>query len=1685
MREMYRYVQQARYSLTYPLTGVNCPEPVTREHIQMLGAKAKYLPGDAVRFSCKANYKLLGKAILLCGEEGQWDYPAPRCGEIKCDDPPRVPHTNFVRQPSYPVDTVMEYTCQHGYFMDGRNTIRCLADGQWEVSRPSCSIITCGPPIQVDHATHIGENHTFASVVEYQCEDGYLINGPSVLECLVTSIWNDSAPNCEIVQCPVPEDIENGFLIAQSIAFGSVITYACNTGYLLNGIPERSCGADGQWSGQKPTCNPVNCGPPDDVPHATITGEEHTFGQRVTYTCDLGYARKGAANRLCQSDGTWQRPLPLCLRVKCPVPEEIPNGRFEGSSFFYNDTIQYECNTGYSLEGAAFLACQSNGSWSHSTPSCQIINCGEPPSTDLAKIIPIGNPPEPNSYGSDVLYVCRTGYEVIGTAMRRCQADRSWSGLTPSCGIVECAIPGRVANGHIKGSNYTYGSSVEYVCEDGYTLSGAAVLHCSHDKTWNGSVPSCVKEECPQPGAIAFGRIVGEELTFGSSVTYKCNNGYKLDGAPQLTCLAGGVWDKEVPICIPILCDTPSLVINNGRLLDDTGNYTYGTTIRYKCDPGYFSDGAMQRTCEVSGRWSGSIPVCEKVSCPVPLSPRNGYINGYLRKYQDNITYSCKPGFELIGPSMRLCRANATWSGPVSKCDLIVCPNPPAVQNGNYILVKTKTRRRTSEDNYLLGDKLKVRCREGYKVEGPQERKCRSNRTWSGEQPVCVSSQCRDLSILHGRVVGRRSIGEIVVFSCDVGFILEGSPRWVCDPDSNWLSENGEVKFPTCRPAKCPQPNEISNGGYRGRLNGRHRGRYPYEEVITYFCDRGYELIGDSERKCGADELWSSPEPRCEPLSCEAPPSIPNGQIVASEGYKFGSSIQYVCADGFELVGSGTITCLANKEWSMAPPKCRKNECYPPPHLPNGRALGNSRGVGDEVSYICNKGYTLVGVTSRTCLRERTWSTGTMECTPTTCANLSRLQIENGKIIGDGSTFGDTVEYLCNDGYETLGKATRECLADGSWSFPVPICRKIACPIPRSIQHGTIHGWSYGYKDVITYTCHPGFELIGESRRQCLSDGQWSGDQAECLALKCPAPDVLDHGTITGTLRVNDTVKYKCDAGYYLTGDAIRSCKLDQTWSGTRPLCNAVTCPQPQAFENGNVIGNSYTFQSSIRYTCKEGYELLGEAVRHCQADGTWTADSAPTCIPVYCIVLINIPNGKTTVHRSSYQGVVEYTCNYGFRLVGDASRSCQADGEWSGEEPRCEEVRCPPPEAINSGNIRGGSLKVGAAIQYVCDPLHVLEGSDTRRCLDNGTWSGQAPVCVMATCPRPPNIQHGKVTATSGFTIGSTISFRCKHGYQVTGAASLMCTDTRSWSSPFPTCERLSCGHPGEVAHASIRGDSFSYGDVIDIECAPGFVLFGKIRATLFCRSTGKWSASLPECVPENCGAPPAVDNAQVVGDNYQQGEHVYYTCDSGHELSGNNLLTCGARGVWEGTLPTCHAQQCPPPPIIPFASVTAYKTFSGQTVRYRCNRGYVLTGESVISCGEDRVWSNAGNTACVPIDCGQPPVVPMGRAYFQGVTYGSTVNYTCGEGYAIEGATMLKCEADSTWSPTPPNCIPSRCNKPQVPANARMEGNDNKFLSTIVYTCFKGYLLVGDSRRSCTADGSWSGEAPRCESK
>jgi len=83
-------------------------------------------------------------------------------------------------------------------------------------------------------------------------------------------------PDNGIVTCP------NNFSIYQDIC-----TYHCNQGYLLDDISQTHCRADGTWSNEAVTCNPLQCISPDvEIANSQIIGTcNKTYGSRCSVNC--------------------------------------------------------------------------------------------------------------------------------------------------------------------------------------------------------------------------------------------------------------------------------------------------------------------------------------------------------------------------------------------------------------------------------------------------------------------------------------------------------------------------------------------------------------------------------------------------------------------------------------------------------------------------------------------------------------------------------------------------------------------------------------------------------------------------------------------------------------------------------------------------------------------------------------------------------------------------------------------------------------------------------------------------------------------------------------------------------------------------------------------------------------------------------------------------------------------------------------------------------------------------------------------------------------------------------------------------------------------------------------------------------------------------------------------------------
>ena len=54
------------------------------------------------------------------------------------------------------------------------------------------------------------------------------------------------------------------------------------------------------------------------------------------------------------------------------------------------------------------------------------------------------------------------------------------------------------------------------------------------------------------------------------------------------------------------------------------------------------------------------------------------------------------------------------------------------------------------------------------------------------------------------------------------------------------------------------------------------------------------------------------------------------------------------------------------------------------------------------------------------------------------CGEIQPLQ--NGVVVGNGTLYDDSIQFVCDTGYALVGDDTAKCLDTGNWSVEVPQC---------------------------------------------------------------------------------------------------------------------------------------------------------------------------------------------------------------------------------------------------------------------------------------------------------------------------------------------------------------------------------------------------------------------------------------------------------------------------------------------------------------------------------------------------------------------------------------------------------------------------------------------------------------------
>ena len=162
--------------------------------------------------------------------------------------------------------------------------------------------------------------------------------------------------------------------------------------------------------------------------------------------------------------------------------------------------------------------------------------------------------------------------------------------------------------------NWSYTSSVTYICDTGYYLSPDLTLVCSSDGSWNSILPACELVTCSTPITPDNGLYLPENImyNFTEMVYFSCFIGFDLIGTSSSECNATGQWSESSPVCQ--IKDCGHLTNPAHGHVWHTDGTTFGQTAYYNCSEGSTLNGTTIRTCNESGMWTSESPTCDVIS---------------------------------------------------------------------------------------------------------------------------------------------------------------------------------------------------------------------------------------------------------------------------------------------------------------------------------------------------------------------------------------------------------------------------------------------------------------------------------------------------------------------------------------------------------------------------------------------------------------------------------------------------------------------------------------------------------------------------------------------------------------------------------------------------------------------------------------------------------------------------------------------------------------------------------------------------------------------------------------------------------------------------------------------------------------------------------------------------------------
>uniref|UniRef100_A0A8B9MAN5 p-selectin n=1 Tax=Accipiter nisus TaxID=211598 RepID=A0A8B9MAN5_9AVES len=224
------------------------------------------------------------------------------------------------------------------------------------------------------------------------------------------------------------------------------------------------------------------------------------------------------------------------------------------------------------------------------------------------------------------------------------------------------------------------------------------------------------------------------------------------------------------------------------------------------------------------------------------------------------------------------------------------------------------------------------------------------------------------------------------------------------------------------------------------------------------------------------------------------------------------------------------------------------------------------------------------------------------------------------------------------------------------------------------------------------------------------------------------------------------------------------------------------------------------------------------------------------------------------------------------------------------------------------------------------------------------------------------------------------------------------------------------------------------------------------------------------PKGVSMNCSHP--------YGD-FSYNSTCVFGCQEGFERRGAGMLRCLPSQQWSADTPTCTGRACQGLGVLGMR----HRCFGGVSP---VNQRHVTIDLGLCGCNSALIPSfniiYPVSKTCSLIAAITCPVLSapdrgeLNCSHLHGdFAFGSTCAFSCQTGFALMGSESRECTAMGTWTGDAPRC--------EGRLNCSHLHGDFTFGSICAFSCQTGFALMGSESRECTAMGAWTGDAPRCE--